>query len=130
MRYILVCNMKSILNLVLLFALFLPVSALADDGKICPVEGGSVQAEVTNSPVPKWEGSKWAYDVAFVLMNSSPNFVNATYVVKDEAGKSYSQGRVLVEPQKTSQPKTIHVVTASKTSTFVVDVIGADCKEK
>lgn len=106
------------------------ISALADDGKVCPVEGGSVQAELTNSPVPKAEGKYYGYDVSFVLMNSSPNFVNVTYVVRDSNGKTYSQGRVLVEPQKESAAKTIHVKTNSKSTTFVVDVVGVDCKNK
>ncbi|MBQ8969435.1 MAG: hypothetical protein IJ064_06865 [Bacteroidaceae bacterium] len=123
--------MKRILNLFLLIALFLPVSAMADDGKVCPVEGGSVQAEVTNSPIAKIEGpSKFGYDVTFVLMNSSPNFVNATYVLRDTQGKTYKQARVLVVPQKSSEPINVHVTANSGKLTFVVDVIGADCKEK
>lgn len=121
--------MKRILSLILLFALFLPVSAMADGGKVCPVEGGSVQAEVTNSPAPKSVGNGWEYDVTFVLMNISPNYVNATYVVKDVSGKSYSQGRVLVAPQKETEKK-VTVKTNSRNSTFTVDVIGADCKKE
>ena len=62
-------------------------------------------------------------------MNSSPNFVNATYVVKDADGISYSKGRVLVAPQKESEVKKVNVKTKSSKSTFVVDVVGADCKE-
>lgn len=121
--------MKNVLNNFLLLMFLLPLSALADGGKVCPVEGGSVQAEVTNSPTPKNVVNAWEYEVTFVLMNSSPNFVNATYVVKDAEGKSYSQGRVLVAPQKESEVKKVMVKTKSAKSTFVVDVVGADCKE-
>jgi len=99
--------MRRFLSLILLSAFLHSISALADDGKVCPVEGGSVQAELTNSPVPKAEGKYYGYDVSFVLMNSSPNFVNVTYVVRDSNGKTYSQGRVLVEPQKESAAKTV-----------------------
>ncbi|MBO4551000.1 MAG: hypothetical protein J5733_09740, partial [Bacteroidaceae bacterium] len=110
-------------------ALLYSISALADEGKVCPVKDGSVQAEVTNSSTPKYENGGYVYEVTFVLMNSSPNFVNATYVVKDADGISYSKGRVLVAPQKESEVKKVNVKTKSSKSTFVVDVVGADCKE-
>ena len=121
--------MKRILNFILLFALFLPISVLADDGKVCPVEGGSVQAEVTNSPARVSEDGTWGYHVKFVLMNSSPNWVNATYVIKDNKGNSYTSGRVLVAPQKESGAKDVFVKTSTSGLTFVVDVTGADCKK-
>jgi len=63
-------------------------------------------------------------------MNSSPNWVNATYVIKDTKGNSYKSGRVLVAPQKESDNKDVFVKTSNTDLTFVVDVIGADCKEK
>ena len=107
----------------------LSLSALADDGKVCPVEGGSVQAELTSTPVAKGSGTTWEYEVTFVLMNSSPNYVNATYVIRDSGGKNYSSARVLVEPQKKSAPIAVKVTTRSNKSTFVVDVVGADCKK-
>ena len=111
-----------------LFALFFPVSVIADDGKVCPVKGGSVQADVTNSTTPKYIGNGWEYDVTFVLMNSSPNYVNATYVVKDAEGNTCSKARVLFAPHKQSESIVVKVKTKSNKSTFVVDVIGADCK--
>lgn len=123
-------NMKRILNLILLFTLFLPLSAMADDGKVCPVDGGSVQAEVTNSPTRVSEDGTWGYHVKFVLMNSSPNWVNATYVIKDTKGNNYASGRVLVPAQKETAAKDVFVKTSTSGLTFVVDVIGADCKEK
>ena len=63
-------------------------------------------------------------------MNSSPNFVNATYQVRETKGeKVLASDRVLVLPQKESNPITVKVKTKSNKSTFVVDVVGADCKE-
>ena len=98
--------MKLIKCLFFLCMSFLPLSLCADDGKVCPVEGGSVQAELTSTPVPKATnvGNTFEYDVSFVLMNSSDHFVNATYVVRDTAGNTYTKSRVLVEPQKKSEP--------------------------
>lgn len=114
------------------FFSLLSLSALADDGKVCPVEGGSVQAKVTNTPTSKTtsNSSVYEYEVTIVLMNSSPNFVNATYQVRETKGeKVLASDRVLVLPQKESNPITVKVKTKSNKSTFVVDVVGADCKE-
>lgn len=124
--------MKKILFLTLLSAFMLPLSALADNGKVCRVEGGSVQAEVTNSPVAKSTNSSnvFEYEIVFVLMNSSPNFVNATYVVRDDEGKEYSKARVLVAPQKESQPLKAIVRRRGNNHTFVVDVVEGDCKKE
>ena len=112
------------------FFSLLSLSALADDGKVCPVEGGSVQAKVTNTPTSKTTSYDYEYEVIIVLMNSSPNFVNATYQVRETKGeKVLASDRVLVLPQKESNPITVKVKTTSNKSTFVVDVVGADCKE-
>ena len=106
----------------------LSFSALADDGKVCPVDGGSVQAKVTKSE--RTNGTGFEYEVTIVLMNSSPNFVNATYQVRETGGKTVlASDRVLVLPQKESNAITVKVKTSSSKSTFVVDVVGADCKE-
>lgn len=124
--------MRRTLILFSLFAFLLPLSILADDGKVCPVEGGSVQAKVTNTPTskPTSNSSVYEYEVTIVLMNSSPNFVNATYQVRETKGeKVLASDRVLVLPQKESNPITVKVKTKSNKSTFVVDVVGADCKE-
>ncbi len=122
--------MRKAYLLLVLLAFIISLSMWADGGKVCPVKDGSVQAEVTNSPAPKRISgtSVWEYEVTFVLMNSSPNFVNATYEVVDENGNKCSHGRVLVAPQKETEKK-VTVKTRSNKSTFVVDVIGADCKE-
>lgn len=123
--------MKKILYFITLLLVFmLPLCSMAENGKVCRVEGGSVQAEVTNSPMPKSVNGSWEYEVSFVLMNSSPNFVNATYVIRDNNNKEYSKSRVLVAPQKESETKKAIVRTNSKASTFVVDVVGADCKKE
>lgn len=122
--------MKKLLFLTFLFVFMLPISILADDGKVCPVEGGSVQAQVTNSPVAKLVNSKYEYEVTFVLQNSSPNFVNATYVIRDNKGKEYSKSRVLVPAQKETNPIKTVVRTDNKNSTFVVDVVEGDCKNE
>lgn len=121
--------MKKFLFLTLLFVSVLPSTVLADDGKVCQVEGGSVQAEVTNSPVAKETNVSniYEYEVFFNLMNSSPNYVNATYVIRDNKNKECMKARVFVEPQKEVQKKAV-VRTNSKYATFVVDIVGADCK--
>lgn len=114
------------------FFSLLSLSALADDGKVCPVEGGSIQAKVTNTPTIKTTSNSFTYEyeVIIVLMNSSPNFVNATYQVRETKGeKVLASDRVLVLPQKESNPITVKVKTKNNKSTFVVDVVGADCKE-
>ena len=109
----------------------LSLSVMAEDGKVCPVDGGSVQAKVTNTPTGKYSSGDYVYEVTFVLMNSSPNFVNATYQVREtNSEKSLASDRVLVLPQKESNAITVKVKTKSSKSTFVVDVVGADCKEK
>ena len=108
----------------------LSLSVMADDGKVCPVDGGgSVQAKVTKSE--RTNGTGYEYEVTFVLMSSSPNFVNATYQVRETGGETVlASDRVLVLPQKESNAITVKVKTKSSKSTFVVDVVGADCKEK
>lgn len=123
-------TMKKFLFLSLLSVFMLPLSALADNGKICRVEGGSVQAEVTNSPVAKATSNSniYEYEIVFVLMNSSPNFVNATYVVRDDQNEEYSRARVLVSPQRTSDPIKAVVRRRGANHTFVVDVVEGDCK--
>lgn len=122
--------MKKLLFLTFLFVFMLPISILADNGKVCPVEGGSVQAQVKNSPVAKLVKSKYEYEVTFVLQNSSPNFVNATYVIRDNKGKEYLKSRVLVPAQKETDPIKAVVRTDNKNSTFVVDVVEGDCKNE
>lgn len=122
--------MKKILILSFLSVFMLPISAFAEDGLVCPVEGGSVQAEVTNSPVAKPTNISGVYEyaVSFYLMNSSPNYVNATYVIRDNNNIECLKARILVDPQK-GVVKEVVVRTKGNKATFVVDIVGADCKK-